>query len=67
MGQSAMDGVFTNQCFAGTCGGTHHHRMALIQSANGLQLEFIQWEWEKFPWIQGGSTVGRGASGGIHR
>ncbi|MFS6819984.1 hypothetical protein AAF134_13385 [Synechococcus lacustris Tous-12m] len=31
--------------------------MALVQSADGFQLEFIQGEREKLPWIQGAAPL----------
>ena len=48
MGQGTMNGVFTDQGFAGSCGGTDHDRMSLVEGIHGLQLKIIQREGKDF-------------------
>ena len=47
MGQGPIDRVLPHQGFTGSRGGTHHHRMPLIEGIDRLQLESIQREGEE--------------------
>jgi hypothetical protein len=42
--QGALDGVLTHQRLAAARGGAHHHRVALVQRVNGLELEGVEGE-----------------------
>jgi hypothetical protein len=58
MGQGAVDGVFTHQRLAAAGGGADHHRMALVERIDRLQLETIEREGEQLP-------EGRHGAGGV--
>ena len=59
MGECPVNGIFSNQCFARARGGAHHHRMALVEGIDRLQLEGIEGEGEQLiegrhlSWIPG--------------
>ena len=56
MGEGPMDGVLPHQGLAGSRRCTDHHRVALIQRINRLQLEVIQWERKDLRWVEAGRS-----------
>ena len=47
VGQGAVDGVFAHQRLATAGGGAHHHRVALVERVDRLELEVVEGEGEE--------------------
>ena len=60
-----MNGVFTDQGFAGSCRGTDHDRMSLVEGIHGLQLEIIQREGKDSEGFSGALRSTSGSDRGV--